>query len=821
MDVRHNEHMKNSRLSGKGETRFVFRILAGIMAAFLLLIGLPAALSEAGSGGWQAWFGAFCCLYAGVGLAVGARTGRWIYFRKSQIYTHISPLLLVIMCSIPAAPASTSSPQQDNIKDTTFAESKSFRASERIAGAPALRKASGDGAVQVLFDFEGRTGSFNEQDAKARIVARGTSHALRVETGHAQSWPGVTLRAPEGTWDLSSYAVVMLRLRNAGSNSVTVSCRVDNAGADGTQHCVTGSATVAAGAESILRVALKRHTESKLGGKLFGMRGYPAAPGSNGTIDPSCVTQLLLFVTKPVEPHAFEVDDIQAGGRFVPPTASVTDAEPFIPFIDTFGQYRHRDWPGKVHSSGELKQRRTDELKELAAQPGPPDWDQFGGWKTGPALKATGFFRTEKHEGKWWLVDPEGRLFWSHGIDCVRMFDATAIEEREAWFSDFPGALPDFGAFITRGSVLKGHYAGRSVKCFSFAGANLQRKYGADWRASFGDIVHRRLRSWSLNTIGNWSDEGVKLLKRTPYVDAIGARNARRIEGSEGYWGKFPDAFDPSFEDNLRKSMAEKRGKSAGDPWCIGFFSDNELAWGDELSLAVAALQSPPDQPAKRAFLADLQAKYSEITALNTAWRTEHTSWDALRESRFAPDKKRAHDDLEAFYARIAEAYFRTARKVIKESAPHQLYLGCRFAWVNARAASVAATHCDVISYNLYRRSVADFQFNGGADVPLLIGEFHFGALDRGMFHTGLVATGSQAERAQAYLDYVDGALRHPQFVGCHWFQWQDQPTTGRVYDEENYQIGFVDIADTPYREIIETSRAAGATMYQTRLNAR
>ena len=72
--------------------------------------------------------------------------------------------------------------------------------------------------------------------------------------------------------------------------------------------------------------------------------------------------------------------------------------------------------------------------------------------------------------------------------------------------------------------------------------------------------------------------------------------------------------------------------------------------------------------------------------------------------------------------------------------------------------------------------------------------------------------------RAQTYQDYVRGAARHPQFVGTHWFQWKDEPTTGRVYDEENYQIGFLDIADTPYREIIEASRAVGQSLYQLRL---
>lgn len=96
----------------------------------------------------------------------------------------------------------------------------------------------------------------------------------------------------------------------------------------------------------------------------------------------------------------------------------------------------------------------------------------------------------------------------------------------------------------------------------------------------------------------------------------------------------------------------------------------------------------------------------------------------------------------------------------------------------------------------------------------LLIGEFHFGALDRGLFHTGLVSLPNQKARAQTYIAYVRGPLRHPQFVGCHWFQYFDEPTTGRSYDEENYQIGFVDIADTPYAETIAACREVGYSLY-------
>ncbi|MHB8524340.1 MAG: hypothetical protein ACYDH9_26770 [Limisphaerales bacterium] len=43
---------------------------------------------------------------------------------------------------------------------------------------------------------------------------------------------------------------------------------------------------------------------------------------------------------------------------------------------------------------------------------------------------------------------------------------------------------------------------------------------------------------------------------------------------------------------------------------------------------------------------------------------------------------------------------------------------------------------------------------------------------------------------------------------------YQDEPTTGRVYGEENYQIGLFDIADTPYRETVEACREVGYDLY-------
>ncbi len=71
-------NMNNSSLIKKRQTRMVFRVLAGIIAALLLLVGFPLAVSGAFMDAWwESAIWAATSLYAGIGLALGARTGRW------------------------------------------------------------------------------------------------------------------------------------------------------------------------------------------------------------------------------------------------------------------------------------------------------------------------------------------------------------------------------------------------------------------------------------------------------------------------------------------------------------------------------------------------------------------------------------------------------------------------------------------------------------------------------------------------------------------------------------------------------------------------
>ena len=295
---------------------------------------------------------------------------------------------------------------------------------------------------------------------------------------------------------------------------------------------------------------------------------------------------------------------------------------------------------------------------------------------------------------------------------------------------------------------------------------NLEKKFGKkDFAADYYDLVFRRFDSWGLNTIGCWSAPELGLAPRKPYVACV----LERAKGVKRH-AKFNiyDFADPGFEANMRTAIREKFATDASlahaarDPMCIGFFVDNELQFQKWIPSVGAAAAEP-----------------------------------------------------------YLDLYFCLCREELAKAAPGKLYLGSRF--VGFRQAGVlwrtAAKYCDVVTVNAYANSVynlSEKMFEKGAEKPILVGEFHFGCYDRGMFKPGLAPVWSQAERARSFTRFVEGCLAHPLIVGCHWFQYRDQPLLGRG-DGEAYEIGFVDVCDRPYPEMTRAARKLGGEFYEKR----
>ncbi|MBN2451803.1 MAG: beta-agarase [Lentisphaeria bacterium] len=672
----------------------------------------------------------------------------------------------------------------------------------------------------VLFDAAATPISALVSQSGGSFAARG--EVLEVATRGNTGYPGVLVK---GSWDLSACNRITFELVNLDSKGeLPLTIRLDDPDADpGRSRGVFVDRVKLAGhAPQACTVALPPTLPNAraIQSRLTGMRAGPlTTTGVVADLDASRVVGVAVYLRLPKLDWRWGIRRIVATiGEAAPvPDWMRLPEERFFPFIDVYGQFRHKEWPGKIHSDADLRAARERERADLDAHPGPKGWGRFGGWAEGPKQAATRHFRVQKIDDTWWLVDPDGYLYWSHGpVRVTPSFAMTPLDGRETFFTDLPAEDSPFAEFYrTRDELLHPYYVKRNIRrTYDFSAANCRRKYGEEWFRAFADQAHLRLRSWGLNTIANGSDRRICLMDRTPYADRFELKS-RPIAGSHDGWWPFRDPFDAGFRAEVRRHLEEHR-REMEDPWCFGFFVDNELSWGGPTDLAAWTLASPPDQPAKIEFRDRLRARYAGVEALNAAWATEYPDWDG-----FLADTRRpgpgADEDLQAFSLTIAEAYFRNIREEFKAAAPGKLYLGCRFAGRGPEfAVRVAAAHCDVVSYNIYARHLDDFRLPAGIDKPVLIGEFHFGALDRGLFHPGLIKLADQEERGRTYVRYVTSALNHPQVVGVHWHQFGDQATTGR-FDGENFQVGFVDCCDSPYPETVAGIREVGYHLYEIR----
>ncbi|QZP35630.1 beta-agarase [Pseudomonas sp. DR48] len=744
--------------------------------------------------------------------------------------------------------------------------------------------------VQVTTQDASLPQSNAEQTADGEVLRRVTFNPV--------AQPNVRLTPQTGAWDWSQSGFMSLRVQSAMSWALTLYVKIQSN--DG--KTLISRVDLPAGPAQTLLVPLQPFSPLNLG-----MKAGPPMPmtfdgqrvllaSSSGELDRSQVVSVTLSMDQPNVAQSILLE------RFGVQDGDAVTKAAYGGLVDAYGQSTRAKWPEKVSSDEQLKSataKEQQQTKTWLAEREKSSLDKFGGLNKGPTFKASGFFRTEKRDGRWYLVTPEGHPFYSLGVNTITPdINQTYVEGREWMFESLPKPgetlASHFGEGDNRGGngvdQGRGYNAGR---WYDFYGANLQRLYGEpckpghDTKAGVAEAAKAeaveataekaaepavvpsttesgvaeaakssaveasaantaeqkpaepckavvdeqrwaghtldRLQAWGFNTIGNWSDPVLANADRVPYTLPLSiVGDYASISTGTDWWGGMPDPFDPRFAMATERAVAIAARDHRDDPWLIGYFADNELAWagpGDDpkarYALAYGTLKMTTDVPAKRAFLKQLRDKYRNQAGLSKAWGIDLPAWELMEDPGFvAPLPSADHPEIEAdfkyFQKVFADTYFKTISDSLKWHAPNQLLLGGRFAISTPEAVESCAQYCDVLSFNMYTlqpQDGYDFARLRSLDKPVLITEFNFGSADRGPFWGGVTQLAKEEDRGPAYANFLKQAMSEPSIVGVHWFQYLDQPVTGRLLDGENGHFGLVGITDLPFQGFVDSVR--------------
>ena len=152
----------------------------------------------------------------------------------------------------------------------------------------------------------------------------------------------------------------------------------------------------------------------------------------------------------------------------------------------------------------------------------------YGGWKAGGQFQATGFFRTQKIDGRWWVIDPEGYRYIHKAVTSVDLINGTTAQK-----------------------------------------------------------AHEIVKSFGMNGLANWSDESIidhalqaeNKLAYCPKYSFISNYKKTRSDDLE-----IP-VFDEEFE-SFCQEAAQYFAQYKNNPEVFGYFIDNELSWSYKGGLA-------------------------------------------------------------------------------------------------------------------------------------------------------------------------------------------------------------------------------------------
>jgi len=391
---------------------------------------------------------------------------------------------------------------------------------------------------------------------------------------------------------------------------------------------------------------------------------------------------------------------------------------------------------------------------------------------------AEGYWRVaQTPSGVWWFLSPQGKPEFINSVTTVQPFQIARDKEGPAFISsDYDGGLAMNGNL--------NQWAARTVV---------------------------RVRQTGFKALGAWSN---------PVFHKQNIPMTRDLNLWSWMHGPARRFYAPEFAATAEEAVKSQVEPLKNNKNLIGYFLDNELDWGDDNSgPSVYFDQLPASDPNRAEVVRIIQSVWTTIDKFNHDWRTKLKDWKDI--DAWATLPREQHQPyarlFSAWLSHLAEDYFRLTTTLVHKYDPNHLIMGVRFkGYALPEVVRASRGYTDVVSINYYP---ADARLDPDmfrmmhelSGQPVMLSEYSFHALDGRSGNRNTVGFVGQVldqqARADGYRLMTTRLARVPYIIGADWFQWNDEPPSGRANDGEDANFGVVDIDDRTYDTLADSIR--------------
>ena len=382
--------------------------------------------------------------------------------------------------------------------------------------------------------------------------------------------------------------------------------------------------------------------------------------------------------------------------------------------------------------------------------------------------------------------------------------------------------------------------------------------------------TEENLKKWGFNAVKG----DRKLFPNWPTTRRFGFKQIDNIFGVRWMNSRFPDVFDPVWQEAVRDIIYEGVEEFRDDPNLIGYELGNELKWGpdyeNESTFLEMYMAANKTTHGKNRTVQFLRKRYDNNTdEFNRVWNMNITDFNDLfnytefgikdawrirsnisffkrqltREYPYLKDDNlfdKAKEDIISFCRLVAHTYFNVTDTSLEAADPNHLNLGVRFhlLGVPREVLEECANFTDVISINYYRNNILVYdphvrflskkygcvplddwmrKYYEISGKPLRVCEYNVEGNDGSwpiveprMLRPTLSRT--QERRADIFEWYVTNCQKTPYLVEQgFWFLYRDS------FDRNH---GLVNLWDEPYTPLIERLPKVNSRAFEIHENA-